>query len=73
MTRKNVGKSCLLLTVLALSACANVQPWQRGNLAKPGMQFEPDPMLSAYRQHVEVSKEAAAGGATLGGGGCGCN
>jgi hypothetical protein len=59
--------------MLALSGCAHVQPWQRGDLAKPGMAFEPDPLLASYQRHVQVSKEAASGGATLGGGGCGCN
>ncbi|SFF26163.1 protein of unknown function [Fontimonas thermophila] len=55
------------------SACATVQPWQRGDLARTEMAFEPDAVLGAYRRHVEFSKEAASGGPTLGGGGCGCN
>ncbi|MFP5307339.1 MAG: DUF4266 domain-containing protein [Gammaproteobacteria bacterium] len=65
----------LLALALAatLGACATVQPWQRGDLARAEMAFEPDPVLSAYRRHVEFSKEAASGGATLAGGGCGCN
>ncbi len=64
----------LVLTVaVAGSACATVQPWQRGDLARAEMAFEPDPVLASYRRHTEFSKEAASGGATLGGGGCGCN
>ncbi len=64
----------LVLTVaVAGSACATVQPWQRGDLARAEMAFEPDPVLSSYRRHTEFSKEAASGGAGLGGGGCGCN
>ncbi|QHS10805.1 DUF4266 domain-containing protein [Sinimarinibacterium sp. NLF-5-8] len=50
-----------------------VQPWQRGDLARAEMALEVDPLLSGFRQHVEVSKEAARGGTALAGGGCGCN
>ena len=71
------GMRCaLLLLALATSGCAliePVQPWQRGDLARAEMAFEPDPLQAAYWRHVEFSKEAASGGATLGGGGCGCN
>ncbi len=63
----------VLAVAVASSACATVQPWQRGDLARAEMAFEPDPVLSSYRRHTEFSKEAASGGATLGGGGCGCN
>jgi hypothetical protein len=66
----------IVMCCLSASACAMiepVQPWQRGDLARAEMAFEPDPLQAAYRRHVEFSKEAASGGATLGGGGCGCN
>lgn len=72
MIRWHMRVVALALAVLA-SACSTVQPWQRGDLARPEMAFEPDPVLSSYRRHVEFSKEAASGGPTLGGGGCGCN
>ncbi|ROH91083.1 DUF4266 domain-containing protein [Stagnimonas aquatica] len=64
-----------LLMVPLASACSlqPVQPWQRGHLARPEMAWEPDPLLAAYRRHVQFSKEAATGGPVLGGGGCGCN
>lgn len=73
---KESVKGGLLLVSVLLSACASiepVQPWQRGDLARPEMAFEPDPLQAAYRRHVDFSKEAASGGATLSGGGCGCN
>lgn len=74
---KQLGwKSVVVLTSLLLGACVSlepVQPWQRGDLARPEMAFEPDPLQASYRRHVDFSKEAASGGATLGGGGCGCN
>jgi len=63
-----------LLPTLLLSACADVQPWERGNLAKGIMAADPLPLQSAVRQHNYASREAA-GAASSGasGGGCGCN
>lgn len=64
----------LLLALSAISACTlqPVQPWQRGELAAPGMAWDPDPLLADYRRHALTSKEAASGDTSLGGGGCGC-
>lgn len=66
-----------LLAVCAalLCACAAkpVQPWEKGNLAKPIMALEPDPLGSRFKEHTYFSKEGAQGGASVGGGGCGCN
>ncbi len=62
----------LVAAGLALTGCATVQPWQRGRLASPCMQFSPDPALAAYAGHWQESREGAAGGAGLQGGGCGC-
>ena len=68
----------LLITSLwlGLSACAGitpVQPWEKGVLAKPAMAFEGDRLDSNFVEHTYASKEAAAGGAGVGGGGCVCN
>ncbi len=68
-----LSATALLLVALAGGGCATVQPWERGDLARPEMAFEPDPLLAGYRRHVEFSKEAASGGPALSGGGCGCN
>jgi Domain of unknown function (DUF4266) len=57
---------------ILLSACAPVQPWERGNLAKPQMALDPYPLQSALRAHNYGSREAAAGGNAAQGGGCGC-
>ena len=62
-----------MLTLLGLTACAEVQPWERGHLAKPGMALDSDPLLSAIDAHTYNSKEAASGGIGPAGGGCGCN
>jgi hypothetical protein len=66
----------LVLALLALQGCTLVQtvePWQKGNLAKPEMTFDDDQLERGYKEHIYSSKEASAGGSGLGGGGCGCN
>lgn len=71
-----IGLSLLLAgTLLAGTGCSvkPVKPWERGDLARPEMAFDPDPTQAAFREHVYFSKEASSGGATVGGGGCGCN
>lgn len=65
---------CLLVTlIMACTACTEVLPRQRGNLALSQMAFTTDGMEFGLRQHTAFSKEAAAGGYGGGGGGCGCN
>jgi len=65
---------CLILVALltVASGCTDVAAWQKGNLAKKHMQFDPDPLESRFVKHVEDSREAGAGGYGVGGGGCGC-
>ncbi|MDD5276595.1 MAG: DUF4266 domain-containing protein [Methylovulum sp.] len=63
---------CLLPLVLVITGCTAVAPWQRGTLAKPQMALEPNPVQSALRTHTYGSREAAAGGGSAVGGGCGC-
>ncbi len=66
----------LLGLSLALSGCASFQPpqpWEKGQLAKPEMQFDYARMDVRTQQHIYTSKEAAGGGYGVGGGGCGCN
>jgi hypothetical protein len=57
---------------LAMTGCASVEPWERGNLAKPHMALDPNGSRTAMRTHTYVSREAAAGGDAAEGGGCGC-
>lgn len=68
-------KISVVVGVVLLSACAAkpVQPWEKGNLAKPIMSLDTDPMGTRFGQHIYFSKEAASGGSSVGGGGCGCN
>lgn len=72
MKKSFLTASALVLSV-ALVGCGTVQPWQKGNLAKPEMAFDSDPLQTRFTDHVYHSKEGAAGGMSVGGGGCGCN
>ena len=65
----------LLATGLLLGGCSSlgVEPWERAMLAEPGMQIDPDLVVTALDEHIYFSKEAATGGLGTAGGGCGCN
>ncbi len=63
-----------LIVLLPLAGgCATVKPWQRETLADPIMQPGRNPIAAAQLDHIYFSREAASGGNTVGGGGCGCN
>ncbi|GGD00409.1 DUF4266 domain-containing protein [Undibacterium terreum] len=69
-----VAALCSALT--ALSGCASistVQPWEKGTLARPEMTFGGDKLEARFNEHIYTSREAASGGSSVGGGGCGCN
>ena len=66
----------VLGAVAMLAGCGNlgqVNPWEKGHLAKPEMIFDHDRLDKGFVEHTYFSKEAAAGGTGVGGGGCGCN
>ena len=67
----------LLLAVLLVSGCSNVEPWvrpyERAHLADPIMQFTRNPVSAAYITHVYQAREGARGAEGGHGGGCGCN
>ena len=65
----------LVLAVLCLAAagCVQVAPYQRGYLARPDMAMDASPGMVRAMERTYVAKEAAVGGASVGGGGCGCN
>ncbi|MEI6514386.1 MAG: DUF4266 domain-containing protein [bacterium] len=63
----------LLLMLCGLSGCGTVQPWERGTLSDYTMRADRDPGTESFREHVYFTREAAAGGRGVGGGGCGCN
>jgi len=62
-----------LLALGPLCGCETVQPWERGMLARPEMQWQPDPMETSLQAQINSSKEATSGGMGAAGGGCGCN
>lgn len=70
-------RAVLLLTLTALLAigagCASVQPWERAHLGDYLMRSDRDPLDDSLAEHVYFTREAAAGGRGVGGGGCGCN
>ena len=61
------------LVTVALAACAPVAPYQRGYLARDDMALDASPGTMKALEKTFASKEAASGGASVGGGGCGCN
>ena len=63
----------LAMVALALAGCANVAPYQRGYLARESMALDPNPGTAKALEKTYSAKEAASGGASVGGGGCGCN
>lgn len=63
----------LVATLSGCSTVGQVNPWEKGNLAKPAMTFEGDPLDQRFTQHIYGSKENSSGGYGVGGGGCGCN
>ena len=73
MTKNLCFRVALLLILLVPGACQNVQPWERGILARPEMQLDPDKLASRLRDQVYFSKEASSGGNNTAGAGCGCN
>ncbi|MRX06718.1 DUF4266 domain-containing protein [Pseudoduganella sp. FT25W] len=65
-----------VMLLAALSGCAslgNVQPWEKGTLARSEMTFKDSTLFNRYDDHIYTSREASSGGAGVGGGGCGCN
>lgn len=65
----------LMGLMLAGGGCSalGVKPWQRDILARPAMALNAEPIDAAIDDHIYFSKEAASGGRSFGGGGCGCN
>jgi len=75
--RRKVCGGAARIALLGLAAlaggCVTVRPEQRAALADPIMQFQGDAREAAQRQHVLENREGSFGGASVQGGGCGCN
>ena len=70
--RVGVLLAITLAAALAAAGCATVEPWQRGRLANPCMVFDSNGQQVAFDTHWQTSREGAAGGFGVQGGGCGC-
>ena len=68
-----IARTAMALAALALAACASVAPYQRGYLAREDMALDASPGTMKAMERTFSAKEAASGGASVGGGGCGCN
>jgi hypothetical protein len=68
-----IATGLLTVTLLGLTGCDTVKPWQRKTLADYSMRGDRDPIGEAITDHVFFSREMANGGKGVGGGGCGCN
>ena len=69
---KSLLTYCGICILFILTACAPLEPWERGNLAKPQMALDPHPLQSALRSHNYGSREAGGSSNSAQGGGCGC-
>jgi len=67
-------KLLIMFALFAFSAgCAAVKPWERGTLSDYTMRPDRDPLSDSLYEHIYFTREGAAGGRGVGGGGCGCN
>ena len=73
MRRTCRGILTVTAAALMLCACEAVRPWQRGMLARPEMQLDPNPLQTSLYEQIYFSKEASSGGMKTAGAGCGCN
>jgi len=71
-TLRLVRAATLVALLVGLSACATVQPWERGTLSHPCMQLTSQ-LGDGYRGHIVPIREGALFGGGGIGGGCGCN
>ncbi|HUP28742.1 MAG TPA: DUF4266 domain-containing protein [Usitatibacter sp.] len=66
-------KVFVVLLAVAAAGCTTVEPYQRAQLARPDMAFDASPGHTRAMEKTYGAKEASSGGASVGGGGCGCN
>ncbi|MBT3842824.1 MAG: DUF4266 domain-containing protein [Verrucomicrobia bacterium] len=71
--KKMMQSLAVMLGAMALAGCTTVKPWERAMLADYTMRPDRDPLGNLLAEHMWFSREAASGGRSVGGGGCGCN
>jgi hypothetical protein len=62
-----------LLAIIPATGCVGVKPWERTSLGTYPMRSDRDQLNDSLAEHVYFTRESAAGGRGVGGGGCGCN
>ncbi len=72
-TRLACIRTAMSLALSLAAGCTTVKPWQRETLSDSIMQPGRNPIAAAQLDHIYFSREAASGGTSVGGGGCGCN
>ena len=73
MRSNYIRLSFFLVAMLISTGCSSVKPWEKGYLADYTMKNDRDVLEVVFTEHMWFSREAASGGASIGGGGCGCN
>jgi len=73
MRSNYIRLSFFLVAMLISTGCSSVKPWEKGYLADYTMKTDRDVLEVVFTEHMWFSREAASGGASIGGGGCGCN
>ena len=68
-----IRRAFVLVLTLAFAGCATVPPYERENLAQPGMDMSRRVAEDRFEGHGHNAREATSGGASTTGGGCGCN
>ena len=71
--RRAVVALTMAAFVSGCMATKQVKPWQKATLAQPTMSLGGLPYDNGLYNHIYTSKEAAKGGGSISGGGCGCN
>lgn len=71
--RTMAGLTAMVVVIASGTGCATVEPYQKQAFSCPSMQVDGDPIRDMLTEHIYFSREAASGGESIGGGGCGCN
>lgn len=59
-------------TLLLLSGCATVKPWEKESLSDPIMMMDQDPTATGIKEHHIDYREGTKGATGAQSGGCGC-
>ena len=75
--RRAVTRAAFAVLGCCVLAGCSIEPWvkpyERDHMADKIMSVDPNPVSSAYIDHVHDAREGARGATGGAGGGCGCN